>query len=136
MREQTQFEPSGLIYTRPDWTNMGFANGGLRYPGDLHSAHAGEKLPIAKVPDDEKFKPGDENPYAGRGSFYILRYGPYLIGMNCTKDKTFDLPAPAGAGEAPDLMSGKTVKFGAALAVKPASTVVLWLGREDDKGRP
>src|SRR5207247_496284 len=76
-----QFEASGQTYRRPDWVNFGFANGGLRYPGDLHSAHAGEELPIARSPAGVAFKPGQENPYAGRGEFYRLRYGPYLIGM-------------------------------------------------------
>ena len=64
--------------------NYDFANGGLRYPGDLQSAHAGEKLPIAKIPADVPFQPGQENLYAGRALFYTLRYGDYLIGMNAS----------------------------------------------------
>jgi len=36
--EDIEFEPSGQEYTRPDWVNFGFANGGMKYPGDLHSA--------------------------------------------------------------------------------------------------
>jgi hypothetical protein len=91
VRVETEFEPSGLTYTRPDWTNFGFGNGGLRYPGSFHTAHTGEKLPIAKIPAGTEFKPGQENVYAGKGSFYRLRYGPYLIGMNCTTDKTYRL---------------------------------------------
>ena len=53
-------------------------------------------LPIAKMPPGVKFKPGDENIYAGKGTFYTLRYGPYLIGMNCTTDRTFELHVPGG----------------------------------------
>ena len=41
----------------------------------MHSAHAGEKLPIAKIPAGVKFKPGDERVYAGKAEFYTLRYG-------------------------------------------------------------
>jgi hypothetical protein len=91
VRQEVRFEPSGLFYTRPDWINFGFGNGGPRYPVALHSAHAGEKLPIAKIPDGVAFRPGDESVYAGRGSFYTLRYGPYTIGMNATTDQTFEL---------------------------------------------
>jgi hypothetical protein len=128
VRQETEFEPSGLTYTRPDWINMGFGNGGLRYPGDLHSAHAGEKLPIAKIPEGIPFKPGQESVFAGKGSFYTLRYGDYLICMNTTKEKTFELKRPEGVLQAPDLVSGKTVKLDAPLKVGPRSTVVLYLG--------
>lgn len=124
--EQTEFEPSGLTYTRPDWTNMGFGNGGVKYPGDLHSAHAGEKLPIAKMPAGVKFKVGDENAYAGRGSFYTLRYGHYLIGMNCTTDRHYELKLPAGWADATELAGGKSVKPGDALQVAPRSTMVIF----------
>jgi hypothetical protein len=118
VRQETVFEPSGEFYTRPDWINMGFGNGGVKYPGNLHSAHAGEKLPIAKVPDGIAFKPGAENVYAGKGEFYTLRYGPYLIDMNTTKNKTFELRAPEGAKE---LTTGHTGNVG------PRSTVVFYL---------
>ena len=82
VHEDEEYEPSGMEYTRPDYVNFGQANGGPRYPADLHAAHAGEKLPIAIIPDGVTFRPGDESVYGGRGSFYSLRYGPYLIGMN------------------------------------------------------
>jgi hypothetical protein len=133
VREDEQFDPSGQFFTRPDWVNMGFGNGGLRYPGNLHSAEAGEKLPIAKVPEGVPFHPGDESPYAGRASFYRLRYGPYLIGMNATLDQSFELPAPEGysSATAPELVSGKTIPVNT-VKVGPRSTVVLYLG--DGKG--
>ena len=96
---------------------------------EMHSAHAGEKLPIAKVPAGTRFRPGDESVYAGKGSFYTLRYGSYLIGMNMTPDKTFELNPPTGIGEAKDLVSGKTLKLDAPMQVAPRSTIVLWLGK-------
>ena len=127
--EETQFEPSGQFYSRPDHINFGFANGGPRYPQDLHSAHAGEKLPIAKIPAGVKFKPGDENVYAGKANFYTLRYGNYLIGMNLTTDKTLELKTPIGVSEAKELVSGKIVKLDAPLKIAPRSTVVLYFGK-------
>ena len=85
-----------------------------RYPADLHAAHAGEKLPIAKIPDGVTFRPGDESVYGGRGSFYSLRYGPYLIGMNCMADKNCSLATPADVDRATDLVSGQSFTLGGA----------------------
>jgi hypothetical protein len=129
VRQETEFEPGGMVYKRPDWTNFGFGNGGLRYPGDLHSAHAGEELPIAKIPDGIKFRPGDENVYAGKGSFYTLRYGDYLIGMNCTASKTYELKIPDDYKQASDLVSGEKIQTDKAISVAPLSTVVLYKGK-------
>ena len=129
VREDAEFEPSGQFYTRPDWVNFGFGNGGPRYPVAMHSAHAGEKLPIAKIPAGVKFKSGDESVYAGKADFYTLHYGSYLIGMNMTMDKTFELKPPAGSVEAKELVSGKMMKLDAPLKVAPRSTVVLYFGK-------
>ena len=128
VREDTQFEPSGLEYKRPDWINFGFGNGGPRYPGDLHSAHTGEKLPIAKIPAGLAFKPGQESIHAGKASFYQLRYGPYLIGMNTTKDKTFSLKTPVSPAPVPELISQKKIALTGDLPVAPRSTAVLYFG--------
>ena len=125
VREDAQFEPSGLNFTRPDHTNFSFLKHDLAYPGEWHSALAGEKLPIAQLPSGIKFAPGDESVYAGKASFYTLRYGPYLIGMNTTTDKTFDLASP---GQSRELVSGKEVKAGQILKVGPRSTAVLLVG--------
>jgi len=130
VREGVEFKRSGMLYARPDWTNMGFGNGGLRYPGDWHSAYAGEQLPIAEIPPGISFKPGQENVYAGKGDFYQLRYGPYLIGMNLTKNRDFDLKMPEGIQPAKDLVSGKTITSGT-LKVGPKSTVVVYCGGPD-----
>jgi hypothetical protein len=94
----------------------------------MHSAHAGEKLPIAKIPSDVRFRPGEESVYAGKANFYTLRYGDYLIGLNTTTDKTFELRPPAASASAIDLVSGKTVKLAGPIPVAPRSTVVLWFG--------
>ena len=129
VHEDIQFEPSGMTYTRPDWINFGFGGGGPRYPMEMHSAEAGEKLPIAKIPDGVIFHSGDENVYAGKGEFYTLRYGDYLIGMNMTTGKTFELKIPTGFAKAKELVSQKMVEPGANLKVAPRSTVVLYLDK-------
>jgi hypothetical protein len=127
VKEGVEFQPGGSFYTRPDWTTFGFGDGGPRYPQELHSAEAGEKLPIALVPSGVKFKPGDENVYAGKGEFYTLRYGNYLIGMNTTTDKTFSLLPPPEMKQASELVSKKSVVSDAPIQIGPRSTVVLWM---------
>ena len=128
VRQDVKFEPSGLTYTRPDHIDFGFAKGGHDYPGELHSAHAGEKLPIAKIPAGVEFKPGDESVYAGKGSFYTLWYGPYLIGMNCSEKGRYTLRVPAGVTEALELVSRKTISSDAdGIVVPPWSTVILYI---------
>lgn len=82
VRQEIRFEDSGQWWVRPNWTNFGFANGGLRYPDGVDSAHAGERLPIARVPEGVGFRPGQENLHAGRGRFYRLVYGDYEVMMN------------------------------------------------------
>lgn len=128
VHQDEQFEPSGLTYTRPDEVNAPYLPWLPHYPGDLHSAMAGETLPIAKIPDGIVFKPGEESPYAGKAEFYRLRYGPYLIGMNATQDKTFALSVPVGMRKAPELVSGKSLTLsGGAIQVGPMQTIILYL---------
>jgi hypothetical protein len=128
VQEVVEFTPSGIFYTRPDHINFGFANGGPGFPVEMHSAHAREELPIAKIPDGVRFHPGNESVYAGKGDFYTLRYGDYLIGMNMTTDKTFELKPPEGVSEAKELVSGKVMRTITPLSIVPRSTVVLWSG--------
>jgi hypothetical protein len=128
MYEDVKFDPSGRTYKRPNWTNFGFGNGGFHYPDKLDSAHAGEELPIPKIPGDVEAKPGEENPFLGRADFYQLRYGPYLIAMNTTKEKTFELAPPPGVKQATDLMTKGAITFGAPVKIGPRSTKVLMIG--------
>lgn len=119
--EDVKFTDSGFKYKRPERVNMAFSDARKFYP-NIKSANTGEVLPIAKVPDGVKFKPGDENSYAGKGEFYTLHYGKYLIGMNCTKDKTFTLDV-SKEKKAVDFSSKKQVKDN--VQVAPMTTVVL-----------
>ena len=130
VRENVIFDSSGEIYRRPDWINFGFGNGGthIAYPHDLHQASAGEELPVARSPIGVKFKPGEESFWAGKGDFYILRYGPYLIAMNMNGARTFELQIPHTAISVQPLQSSQTtVTAGSTLKVGPRSTVVLYL---------
>ena len=120
-----QFEPAGLEYTIPDYTNMAFANGGVKYPEGLHLAAAGEKRPVAKMPPGITYKPGEDNPYAGRADYYKLQYGNYIIAMNASADKTFDLEVPEAFMNAKELVSGKKITL-TQLKVPAQSTVVLY----------
>ncbi|WP_367874248.1 hypothetical protein [Luteolibacter sp. Populi] len=122
--EEIAFTASGMEYKRPDWTNFGFANGGPRYPKEFVSAHAGEVLPIAKIPEGVAFKAGQENIHAGRGDFYQLRYGPYLIAMNMSEGKSFEFKV-ADEVEMRDLVTGKMVSGGEVVKVGARETVVL-----------
>lgn len=121
-----QYTPSGMDYTRPNWTNFGFGNGGHRYPAEIVSAHAGEKLPIAMIPKGVNFKPGDESIFAGKGDFYQLKYGSYTIAMNMSADKTFELKVPIDAGKMTNLVTGKSVEPGSVAIVAPRTTVVIY----------
>jgi hypothetical protein len=129
VRAEAEYTPSGDYYPRPNWINFGFGNGGPRYPEALESAHAGERLPIAKPPAGISFRPGSENIYAGKADFYTLRYEDYLIGMNLTTDRTFTLKTPEAAREAKELVTGKTLELREAVRVRPRTTVVLYFGK-------
>jgi len=126
--QDVKFDDSGLTYTRDDRVIEAQTrrHEGLR--GDVTQALEGEVLPIAKIPDGIAFKPGQESVYAGKGTFYALRYGPYLIGMNMTTDRTFELKRPDGVTEADELVTKTHISFAKPLKVGPRSTVVLWLG--------
>jgi hypothetical protein len=126
--EETEFEASGAYYTRSNFIDLGFGNGGHRYPEQWDSSLAGERLPIAKIPDGIGFTPGDESVYAGRGQFYRLHYGPYLIGMNCTTDKSFDLSLPDDFADTQvkNVGTGRMISTTRSLQVGPRSTLVLY----------
>lgn len=130
VRQDEQFTPSGLTFRQPDEINGQGLPWLPHYPDEqnTHSAHAGEEQSIAKIPAGVPFEPGQENAYAGRAEFYSLRYGRYLIGMNSTPGRTFELTPPVGVKKARELVSGKTVTLNGPIKVGPMSTVVLYVG--------
>ncbi len=128
VRTDFQVVSSGQTYARPDWIDA-IRNPGHPPPGEvLHQAWAGEKLPIAARPADAMLpKYGDWGPFVGKASFYRLRYGDYLIGMNCSEENTYKLDVPTGRGKALDLVSGKVLALDRPVRVGPLSTLVLYL---------
>jgi hypothetical protein len=131
VRSNVEINDSGQTYTRPDWID-GMRNIGHPPPGqEIHQAWAGEVLPIAKRPDDAtQPEYGKWGPFVGKAAFYSLRYGPYLIGLNTTEDKTYTLSTPSGRAQAKDLVSGKVLDLAKPVDVAPLATVVLDLGAD------
>jgi len=121
------FDGSGKTYTVPNRPNRPV--GGTEWdplPGVVLD-QTGEKLPQAAVPKGMTVNFGQQNPYVGRASFYILQYGRYLIGMNASDDKSYGMRAPDGVTSAKDLISGKTLAIQGPVQISPHSTVVLYL---------
>lgn len=125
VHEDVQFRSSGETYVRPDRTTFGFASGGPRYPVEFHSAHAGEVLPVATYPTGVSHTPGQQSVYAGRGDFYHLRYGPYLIAMNMSEDRPAEMKTPADMNDSRLLPGNQRVSAGQVLCIAPRSTLVL-----------
>lgn len=121
---ESQFEPCGMQFTRRNWVTLSWLPIRNFYPG-IESAHTGEVLPVAKMPPGISFKPGEENAFSGKADYYKMQYGKYLIAMNCTGDKTYDLEIPAGYLNATDLVTRKKTGNVKLLSVQPHTTVVL-----------
>jgi hypothetical protein len=122
---------SGRTYTRPDWID-GSRGKGMPPPGqEVHQAWAGEVLPISARPTGADAPAyGDWGPFLGKAAFYQLRYGPYLILMNCSEDQDLAVQLPPEFASTRDLISGKPASELAADArLKPLSTIVLYLAQ-------
>ena len=135
VRPDVEVISSGETYERPDWIDR-IRDVGHPPPGEeIHQAWAGEIMPIAKRPDDATSpKYGDWGPFVGKAAFYSLQYGDYLIGMNTTENRSWNLHVPPGYVRAPELISGKEMELTGDVAVPPLSTVVLYLGRPNAIG--
>jgi len=124
--ETAQLDDSGMKFTRDDRVIEAQTRRHEDNRGDVQQALQGETLPIAKIPAGVKFRPGDESVYAGKADFYTLRYGPYLIALNTTTDRSFDVTVPADMKEAKELVTKQSVTTGQSLSVKPRTTAVIW----------
>ncbi|WP_372796230.1 hypothetical protein [Pontiella sp.] len=129
--QETRFKDSGHVHRMKDRVNGPFFSKferDYKEAGELGErlATAGVEQPIAVVPETyPDYEPGRENIFAGKGTFYLLAYGDYLIAMNCTADETFDFEVPAGFAGAKDLVSDRRVEAKKAV-VKPRQTMVLY----------
>lgn len=129
--QDIQYTDSGMVYKRHDRAIEAQTSRHERKARELgiKNALAGEPLPIAKLPDHlvNSFKPGDESIYAGKGDFYTLRYGRYVIAMNMSADRQFDFTVPDHQGRITELVSKKIVKTGKKISIDPRTTVVLYI---------
>jgi hypothetical protein len=121
------FDASGKSYRIPNLPNRPFAATPWDNLPGVVTDQTGETLPQSVVPPGITETFGQQNPYVGRASFYVLRYGRYLIGMNSSENKSYELSAPRGMTSAQDLISGKTLAIEGPVTVSPRSTVVLYL---------
>ncbi len=128
VRTENIYLTNGNTWTRPDWTNFGFANGGghIHYPERFHNALAGEVLPISPIPaDDTAYQPNDESIFAGRSEFYQLRFGKYKIGLNASEKQSYDLiSAPENNAQWINLQTRQKV-VDRIISVAPQTTVIL-----------
>lgn len=128
--DRQEYEPSGLYFTRPDNPHINGTRFSIAYPDDGPVWTAGERQPVARLPPGSVYAAGEDNGYAGRADYYQLSYGPYLIAMNSSKDKAFDLALPPRAAAVRELVSGVELPPGqASVRLKPGSTAVIYLGQ-------
>jgi hypothetical protein len=107
--------------------------GGFPPPGpEIHLSLAGDVLRVAPIPADVPDPAlgvhfdGVEQVLVGRAPFYLCVYGPYLIAMNTSTDRTFTVPARPGFGAARNVTDhNRLVPADRRLAVGPRSTVIL-----------
>lgn len=127
LREDVEFDPSGETVIRRNWTTADHHNGygHIHYPGRTDSIHAGEELPVARIPDwDKEFRLGEENGNAGRAEFYKVRFGQYLIAVNASGEKSFELDLTSEQGKSFVWFDSDKPASGN-ITVAPNSTVVL-----------
>ena len=129
--DRQEFQPSGLAYERPDNPHINGTRFSIAYPDDGPVWTAGARQPVAVLPEGSKYLPGEDNAYAGRADFYQLTYGPYLIAMNSSKDRRFDIARPAGAKGGKDLASGSVLSAKRPkMTLAPGTTAVIYLDRD------
>jgi hypothetical protein len=121
-----QFNFSGSYYVRPNLIDKPEPDvGQYTPPNPPTQAYAGEKIPVGNQLDAH-----DDQPFRGRASFYAMRFGNYLIGINASSGASYELKTPSGFTSAPDLISGAT-KSGT-VVVGSNSTIALYLNSNVD----
>ncbi|ESQ79325.1 hypothetical protein AEYBE204_09965 [Asticcacaulis sp. YBE204] len=127
--DRQEYEPSGLSYTRPNNPHINGTRFTVKYPDDGDVWTAGEQDPVAKLPADSKYVVGEDNPYAGRADYYQLTYGPYLVAVNASANKRFEVKLPVRSKPVKELVSGKTLAPDVALIpLTPGTSAVIYLG--------
>lgn len=114
-----QFETNGEVWTRPDAIDWMPGGSTFEPPNPPRQAFAGHRALLARAPAAAK----DTRPFAGKASFYRLHYGGYLIGMNLSNERSYELRLPVGVKTAADVVSTRPIR--GSTGVPPRSTVVL-----------
>ena len=115
-----QFDFSGSFYVRPNLMDKP-ENNHYVPPDNPANAYAGERLPLATIPAGVL----DDGPFRGKCTFYAFRYGNYLVGMNATSNRNFELKLPTGVSTATNVATGLAISAPVMVALN--STVVLYL---------
>lgn len=127
--DREEYQPSGLYFTRPDNPHINGSRFSIAYPDDGPVWTAGERQPVARLPAGSKYLPGEDNAQAGRADYYQLTYGPYLIAMNSSRDRQFEVLLPPRVHEVRELAGNTSVPATqTTLSLAPGRTVVLYLG--------
>ena len=116
---------SGAFYSRPNLMDKPEQN--IYTPPDNPlQAYQGEQLPVAA--NDPLAT--DDGPFRGKALFWATRYGNYLIGINRSASKTYQLQTPSDFISATNLITGQNMT--APVYVAPQSTVILYLSSATD----
>ncbi|SER81633.1 hypothetical protein SAMN05443377_1123 [Propionibacterium cyclohexanicum] len=144
IRETVEGDLSDETFAIQDWVTQDYAinnsgqpigvpGGSWPAPGpQVHQAYAGEVMHLAKIPADADPALGSrdlgvEEVLVGIAPFYRLEYGRYLVGMNTTKDRSFELADPAGRHGQQLTGTRDHVDLSSPITVPPMSTVVVYL---------
>jgi len=124
-----QINFSGSFYVRPNIVDKPEVN--FYVPPDAPiQAYQGERLPIAA--NDPLAT--DDGPFRGKALFWATRYGNFLIGINRSQNKTYQLQTPSDFVSATNLINGQNMT--GPIYVAPQSTVVLYLPSATDSCPP
>ena len=115
-----QIDFSGAFNTRPNLMDKPEQNL-YTPPDDPLQAYQGERLPVAASDPLAT----DDQPFCGQALFWACRYGNFLIGINRSTDKTYQLQTPPNFISATNLITGQNLS--GPVYVAPQSTVVLYL---------
>ena len=115
-----QISFSGSFYVRPNIMDKPEVN--FYVPPDAPiQAYQGERLPIAA--NDPLAT--DDQPFRGKALFWVTRYGNFLIGINRSQNKTYQLQTPSNFLSATNLITG--LNMSGPIYIAPQSTVILFL---------
>lgn len=120
-----QINFSGAFYIRPNIMDKPEVN--FYVPPDAPwQAYQGERLPVAASDPLAT----DDGPFRGKALFWATRYGNFLIGINRSSTKTYQLQTPSDFVSATNLITGQNMS--GTIYVAPQSTVVLYLNSATD----